>query len=135
VGYPTRWISRRRAQKKSKSSEPHHSFPVGGDCSSFLYNKLLVVAENSWSFDGTNGNEEHLSRHGVTPEDAEDVIRGARSPFPLVQDDEKYLVWGPGTGGRLLQVVFVIDPDDAVFVIHARPLTYREKKRYRRRFR
>ncbi len=80
-------------------------------------------------------NEEHLSGHGVTPEDAEDVIRGARSPFPLVQDDEKYLVWGPGTGGRLLQVVFVIGPDDAVFVIHARPLTDREKKSYRRRFR
>ncbi len=35
----------------------------------------------------------------------------------------------------LLQVVFVIDPDDTVFVIHARPLTERERKRYRRRVR
>jgi uncharacterized DUF497 family protein len=75
-----------------------------------------------------------VSRHGVTPEDAEDVVRSARVPFPLVQDNEKYLVWGPGTGGRLFQVVFVIDPDHTVFVIHARPLTDREKKRYRRRF-
>jgi uncharacterized DUF497 family protein len=80
-------------------------------------------------------NEEHLARHGITPEEAEDVVRGAQSPFPLVQDDEKYLVWGPGSGGRLLQVVFVIDQDDAVFVIHARPLTNLEKKRYRRRLR
>jgi uncharacterized DUF497 family protein len=80
-------------------------------------------------------NEEHAARHGITPEEAEDVVRSARAPFPLVQNDEKYLVWGPGTGGRLLQVVFVIDPDDAVFVIHARPLTDAEKRRYRRGFR
>jgi hypothetical protein len=31
--------------------------------------------------------------------------------------------------------VFVIDPDDSIFVIHARPLTEREKRRYRRRAR
>lgn len=78
-------------------------------------------------------NEGHVATHGVTPEEAEDVVRGARAPFPLVQGNERYLVWGPGTGGRLVQVVFVIDPDDTVFVIHARPLTETEKRRYRRR--
>jgi hypothetical protein len=31
------------------------------------------------------------------------------------------------------QVVYVIDPDGTVYVIHARPLTDREKRRYRRR--
>jgi hypothetical protein len=51
-----------------------------------------------------------------------DVVLGARSPFPLVQDDEKYLVLDPTANGRLLQVVFVVDPNDTVFVIHARPL-------------
>jgi uncharacterized protein len=80
-------------------------------------------------------NEEHLANHGITPEEAEDVVSGARPPFPLVQDDEKYLVWGPGLGGRLLQVVFVIDLDGTIFVIHARHLAEREKRRYRRRFR
>ena len=78
-------------------------------------------------------NEEHLAAHGVEPEEAEDVILTARSPFPLGQDDEKYLVWGPTASGRLLQVVFVIDRDATVFVIRARPLTVREKRRYRRR--
>ncbi|MGH9368553.1 MAG: hypothetical protein ACRD3M_12855 [Thermoanaerobaculia bacterium] len=58
---------------------------------------------------------------------------GARSPFPLAQADEKYLVWGATEAGRLLQVVFVIDPDGSVFVIHERPLTDKEKRRYRRR--
>ncbi len=78
-------------------------------------------------------NEEHLARHGVSPDAAEEVIRGARAPYPLVQGDERYLVWGSESSGRLLQVVFVIDPDDSIFVIHARPLTDRERKRYRRR--
>ena len=44
-------------------------------------------------------------------------------------------MWGPTEAGRLLQVVFVIDPDDTFFLIHARPLTEKEKKRFRRRMR
>jgi len=32
-----------------------------------------------------------------------------------------------------MQVVFVLDPDDTVFVIHARMLTDREKQKYRKR--
>jgi uncharacterized DUF497 family protein len=42
-------------------------------------------------------------------------------------------VWGRGRSGRFLQVVFILDDDDTVFVIHARPLTDREKRRFRRR--
>ena len=80
-------------------------------------------------------NEEHVGTHDVAPEEAEEVVLGAQPPFPLVEGDDKYLVWGPTGAGRLLQVVFVIDPDDAVFVIHARPLTEKEKKRFRRRMR
>lgn len=78
-------------------------------------------------------NKEHIAAHGIEPSEAEEVIVGARPPFPLVQSEEKYLVWGPTEAGHLLQVVFVIDRDDTVFVIHARPLTEQEKKRYRRR--
>lgn len=80
-------------------------------------------------------NEEHIRRHDVQPEEAEEVVLRARAPFPLAQDDEKFLVWGRTEAGRLLQVVFVIDPDDTAFVIHARPLTGTEKKRFRRRMR
>ena len=80
-------------------------------------------------------NEAHIENHGVDPSEAEEVVTGARSPFPLVQNEEKYLVWGATENGRHLQVVFVIDPDDSIFVIHARDLTEREKRRFRRRFR
>jgi uncharacterized protein len=86
-------------------------------------------------FRWNNWNEEHIAAHGVDPDEAEQVVLDACSPFPLMQDDDKYLVWGPTEPGRLLQVVFVIDPDATVFVIHARPLTEKEKARYRRKFR
>jgi hypothetical protein len=32
----------------------------------------------------------------------------------------------------LLQVIFVLEGDGTIFVLHARPLTEREKRRYRR---
>jgi uncharacterized DUF497 family protein len=86
----------------------------------------MVFRWNSW-------NEEHIERHGVDPSEAEEIVAGAKSPFPLVQEGRKYLVWGATEEGRLLQVVFVIDPDDSIFVIHARDLTNKEKRRFRRR--
>ena len=87
-------------------------------------------------------NLEHITRHGVKPEEAEAVVSNARRPYPLHRQDGKWLVWGRVVGGsaypgrgRLLQVVFVVDDDDSIFIIHARPLTDREKRQYRRRAR
>ena len=77
-------------------------------------------------------NTDHVSRHGVDPEEAEDIVLQARPPYPREREDEKYLVWGRGRGGRYLQVIFVFDPDDTIYVIHARPLTEVEKRRMRR---
>jgi uncharacterized DUF497 family protein len=81
---------------------------------------------NRWNLD-------HATQHGVDPEEAQSVVARARAPFPLWRADDKWLVWGRGRGGRLLQVVFVLDGDGTVYVIHARPLTEREKRHYRKR--
>jgi len=78
-------------------------------------------------------NLEHIARHGVTPEEAEDVIAKARRPFPESGGDDKFRVWGRTRGGRFLQVVYVEDDDERLYVIHARPLDEKEKRRYRRR--
>ena len=78
-------------------------------------------------------NIEHIGTHGVSPNEAEAVVRRAVQPYPRKLDDDKWLVWGQGRGGRFLQVIFVLDEDESVFVIHARLLTDREKRRYRRR--
>ena len=77
-------------------------------------------------------NLEKIAGHGVSRDEAEHVVEHARPPYPRYREDEKLLVWGPTESGRLLQVVYLLEPDDAVFVIHARPLTDNEKRRHRR---
>jgi uncharacterized DUF497 family protein len=79
-------------------------------------------------------NTEHIAAHGVGPGEVEEVVETARSPFPRRIEDDKWFVWGSTSGGRLLQVVFVLDDDGTVFVIHARDLTDSEKRRLRRRW-
>jgi len=80
---------------------------------------------NEWNID-------HIAKHGVSPEEAEMVVGGARRPFPRKIEQEKWLAWGRGQGGRFLQVIFVLDPDETVYVIHARTLNKQEKRRLRR---
>jgi uncharacterized DUF497 family protein len=77
-------------------------------------------------------NIEHLVEHGIYAEEAEQVVREAESPYPRRIGEDKLLVWGAGRGGRLLQIIFVMDDDGTVFVIHGRELSDREKRRYRR---
>jgi uncharacterized DUF497 family protein len=95
-----------------------------------LYKKFEDAAVrfrwNQWNVD-------HIATHGVTPKEAERVVERARRPYPEVREDDKWRVVGRGSGGRWLQVVFVLDPDDVAFVIHARPLTEREKRRERKK--
>lgn len=78
-------------------------------------------------------NLDHVESHGVDRTEVEQVVREARPPYPEARADDKHLVWGRGRGGRLLQVIFLYDNGDMIFVIHARPLAEREKKQYRRR--
>ena len=77
-------------------------------------------------------NIEKVGEDGVKPEEAEYVVEQAARPYPQHREDDKFLVWGPTAGGRLLQVVFLLDEDDTVFIIHARPLTEQEKRRRRK---
>ncbi|HUB28009.1 MAG TPA: hypothetical protein VL992_21465 [Tepidisphaeraceae bacterium] len=77
-------------------------------------------------------NEQKCLKHGVEPEEAEYVVRHARRPYPRPIGDEKTLVHGRSEAGRYLQVIYLIDDDDAIFVIHAMPLTERMKRNYRR---
>jgi len=82
---------------------------------------------NEWNID-------HTGKHGVTPDEAERVILGAKRPYPSYEGDGRFLVRGRGAGGRFVQVIYVIDDDgETLYVIHARPLNDREKRRLRRR--
>ena len=79
-------------------------------------------------------NVEHIAEHGVCVEEAEWVVEHARRPYPQARPDGKRLVIGRGRGARWLQVIYIYDPEDVVYVIHARPLNEREKRRARKRF-
>jgi hypothetical protein len=84
-----------------------------------------------FSFRWIRWNVEKCESHGVSPAEAEYVIDRARRPFPMGVDDEKVLVWGRTE--RKTAVVYLVGDDGVLFVIHARPLTTKEKSRFRRR--
>ncbi len=74
-----------------------------------------------------------MGEHGVSVESAEFLVRHALGPFPEYRGDGKWVVVGQDRYGHYLQVIFIFDPKDVVYVIHARPLKESEKKRYRKR--
>lgn len=81
---------------------------------------------NEWSI-------EHIGTHDIVPEEAEYVLNHARRPYPQRLGDGKYIVVGQTSDGKYVQVIYVFDPPDVVFVIHARPLRDHEKRRLKRR--
>ncbi len=87
----------------------------------------------SYEFRWNEWNTEHIAEHGVTPDEAEWIVNHAGTPYPRRAGKGRYLAVGQTFGGDYLQVVYVLDPTDTVFVIHARPLTDREKRALRRR--
>ena len=106
----------------------------------------LVFAWDEW-------NRTHVTKHGSNSAEAKDVVKRARPPFPR-EVGGKLLVWGKTRSGRLLEVVFTFRrPDElefrsltfldwsafidyrgvvAIYIIHAMPLTERQKREYRR---
>ena len=87
----------------------------------------------SFDFRWIAWNVEKVEGHGLTVAQVEHVVNGARRPYPKPLGNEKWLVIGEAPGGRLMQVIYIVDDDDALFVIHARPLTRNEQRRARRR--
>lgn len=75
-------------------------------------------------------NLEHIAAHGVTWQEAEWVVTHEDATDA---GRRKYRVRGQTEAGRYLQVIFVLDADATVFVIHARELTENEKRAFRRR--
>ena len=80
-------------------------------------------------------NLEHATVHGASVAEIESVVEQTAPPYPEDVGDDKHRVVGAGNGGRLVQVVYLIDDDGSIFVIHARPFTDSEKRRHRRRLR
>jgi uncharacterized DUF497 family protein len=68
---------------------------------------MLVFSWNEW-------NVTHISKHGVTPAEAEHVVQTASRPFPRKAAGGRWLVHGQTDAGRWLRVVYVKPADEDV---------------------
>lgn len=71
-------------------------------------------------------NENHATSHGCTIREIERVVfnNNARRV-----GREKWQSVGRGVGGRMVEVVFLLDPDGTTaFILHAMPLTTRRRR-------
>lgn len=76
----------------------------------------------------------HIAEHGIEPGAAEHVVRHARPPWPRYVGQGKFEVFGQTQSGGYLHAIYIKgEEDDGVYVIHARPMTDPEKRRYRRK--
>lgn len=92
---------------------------------------ILLTVKYRWN----DWNIGHIADHDLSVSEAEFVVDRARPPYPEIFGEGKRLVVGQTAGGVYVQVIYVLDDDATAYVIHARPLTESEKRRYRRRIR
>jgi hypothetical protein len=92
---------------------------------------ILFVVRYRWN----EWNRGHIADHGMLPADAEFLADQARAPYPQIIGEGKRLVIGQTRHGTYAQVIYVLDLDGTAYVLHCRPLTDLEKRRYRRRTR
>ena len=77
-------------------------------------------------------NREHAAKHGVSREEAEQVVRSPFPHFPRRHKEGSWPAVGRAGGGRVIEVVYIVDPGGALFIIHAMPLTGRRRNKWRR---
>ena len=96
-----------------------------------MYN-ISVAVEFRW----IQWNVEHISEHGISVPEAEYVVSRPARGYPRQSGDERWLVRGRTRDGRYIQVAYLIRSPQGkkeAFVIHARPLTDRERHNLRTR--
>jgi uncharacterized DUF497 family protein len=90
----------------------------------------INFVRRDYEFRWINWNVEHVGRHNVSMEEAEYVVRNNQASGV---ENRKFFVTGKTREGRWIQVVYIFDPINVVFVIHSRDLSDREKKQARKR--
>lgn len=78
---------------------------------------------------------EHIARHGVTPEEVEQVCFGKSLIRRAKSEGENpvYYIQGQTEAGRYLVCVVIRFPDGNAYPITARDMTDTEKRRFRQR--
>jgi uncharacterized DUF497 family protein len=89
----------------------------------------MTIREFIWPEDRVD----HIARHGVTPEEFEETCFGQSLALRAKSQGESpvYYVLGQSVAGRYLFCVVIQFPDGNGYPVTARPMTDREKSRYR----
>lgn len=76
-------------------------------------------------------NVAHLARHGVTPDQIEELCAGD----PVVQEGHsgRILVFGPIKSGKMMTVVLDPEGDGVYYPVTARPASRRERSIYQQK--
>jgi uncharacterized DUF497 family protein len=80
-------------------------------------------------------NEEHVSRHGIRPEEVEAAVSDSASLFFRTRREGylRYVVLGLSDAGRYLFVVLEPLGESRAYVVTARDMTDNERRRFKRR--
>jgi uncharacterized DUF497 family protein len=79
-------------------------------------------------------NEENLDKHGISFEEASDLLLGAADSMEVFDnahsdDEDRFVVIGPIARG-IIVVVFTERDEETIRIISARAATRRERRRY-----
>jgi uncharacterized DUF497 family protein len=89
----------------------------------------MPISEFLWPEDRIN----HIARHGVQPEEVEEVCFGKPLVFAAESAGRNpvYHVLGETEAGRHLFCVVILFPGDKAYPVTGREMTDKEKRRYR----
>jgi hypothetical protein len=91
----------------------------------------MKIDELDWD----DNNIEHIARHGVTPQEVEDVCFGFHIYIYIRESDRRYVISGQSAGGRYLNVVIERVGKGVFRPITAFEMSDNYKRRYRKRLR
>jgi uncharacterized protein len=77
-------------------------------------------------------NVAHIARHGISPEEVEDVLFTPPLDARRGERDNTYLVLGRTSAGRRLLVVIAPRPRNSWYVVTARDVERTERRRMKR---
>ncbi|MFC1496663.1 BrnT family toxin [Candidatus Margulisiibacteriota bacterium] len=83
------------------------------------------------SFIWNKQNVEHIARHNVSIDEAEEVF--IENPIIFRSRNNSYAAFGKNESGRYLPVIFTYKEKGVVRIITARDMSEKEKKLYKRK--
>jgi uncharacterized DUF497 family protein len=70
----------------------------------------MIRVKGDSEFDWDDQNEEHLSKHGISRSDAEDILTGNHIllEYQMEGDEQRWVAVGATRTGRMLNIVFAV---------------------------